>query len=160
MWSVSTYLSFFNYINQLMKKMASSYYDFQGPYVLGSLAGFPLGPWFQWTTGQASVGEHAPSLLHPEAELQEGTGKNGSTDPRRGNQWKKSRLLIQHSKPLSSIVPSTHVYRPGLIDFLQATHACFSGHTHISDISSTRKASSHQSGVQGRPGSHLLPCAL
>lgn len=68
MWSVSMYLSFFNYINQLMKKMASSDDNFQGPYVLGHLGGaqeFPLGLWLPWTTGQASVGESAPGTPPP-----------------------------------------------------------------------------------------------
>lgn len=52
MWSPSTYLSFFNYINQLMKKTVPSYDDFQGPYVLRSPAGawFPLCPWLEQGT--------------------------------------------------------------------------------------------------------------
>ena len=124
MWSVSTYLSFFNYINQLMKKMASSDDDFQGPYVLGHLGGaqeFPLGLWLPWTTGQASVGESAPETSPPWSWALWEERQEPSTDSRRGNQRMKCRLLTRHSRPLSSTVPSTHVYSLGWLIFSQLT---------------------------------------
>lgn len=88
-----------------MKKMASSHYDFQGPYVLGSQAGFPLGPWLQWTTGQASVGEPAPSLLHTEAELHEGRGKNKVLIPEEVTSGRSPDSLSSIQSPSPALFP-------------------------------------------------------
>lgn len=97
-----------------MRKMASYYYDFQGPYVLGSPAGawvFPL-PLASVDNRAGIIGETAPSSLHPEAELQAGRGEN-------------SEATSQKRKPVDEVPtpdlgvqgPSPTLSTAGLIDF-------------------------------------------
>lgn len=102
MCSASTYLSFFNYINQLMKKMAPSYYDFQGPYVLGAPAGAWLSslPLDEKNRGQDGHlwNKLPPNFLHPEIEVKEGKGKKMKVTGRCSN--------AAYSRPLPHTVPT------------------------------------------------------